>query len=263
MSDYEDVSVVQVDESDLQSVNFFDSLTDRFGGDYVSAHDKKRIVSFLNKRLLAAQGYASEGSEHEDLPAKKVCLEVDESDVASTASSSDAASVYVPSEDDEATSSSDAASECVASEDEYVSSVLPVKEVCLEVDESDVASTASSSDAASVYVPSEDDEATKTEFLAQKDLQLQSVCDVLSKRGLNVYLVDHYGGSLVPIHAATIRTRVSIFTFIIKLGMCVVRVNNDFITHMIFRRRIFLFLCTKNAKELNLSPLMPSSLHIS
>ena len=245
MSDYEDVSVVQVDESDLQSVNFFDSLTDRFGGDYVSAHDKKRIVSFLNKRLLAAQGYASEGSEHEDLPAKKVCLEVDESDVASTASSSDAAS------------------ECVASEDEYVSSVLPVKEVCLEVDESDVASTASSSDAASVYVPSEDDEATKTEFLAQKDLQLQSVCDVLSKRGLNVYLVDHYGGSLVPIHAATIRTRVSIFTFIIKLGMCVVRVNNDFITHMIFRRRIFLFLCTKNAKELNLSPLMPSSLHIS
>ena len=206
MSDYENVSVVQVDESDLQSVNFFDSLTDRFGGDYVSAHDKNRIVLFLNKRLLAAQGYASEGSEHEDLPAKKVCL---------------------------------------------------------EVDESDVASTASSSDAASVYVPSEDDEATKTEFLAQKDLQLQSVCDVLSKRGLNVYLVDHYGGSLVPIHAATIRTRVSIFTFIIKLGMCVVRVNNDFITHMIFRRRIFLFLCTKNAKELNLSPLMPSSLHIS
>ena len=245
MSDYENVSVVQVDESDLQSVNFFESLTDRFGGDYVSAHDKNRIVLFLNKRLLAAQGYASEGSEYEDLPAKKVCLEVDESDVASTASSSDAAS------------------ECVASEDEYVSSVLPVKEVCLEVDESDVASTASSSDAASVYVPSEDDEATKAEFLAQKDLQLKSVCDVLSKRGLIVYLVDHYGGSLVPIHAATIRTRVSIFTIIIKLGMCVVRVNNDFITHMIFRRQIFLFLCTKSAKELNLSPLMPSSLHIS
>ena len=155
MSDYEDLSVVQVDESDLQSVGFFESLTDRFGGDYVSAHDKNRIVLFLNKRLLSAQGYASEGSEYEDLPVKKVCL---------------------------------------------------------EVDESDVASTASSSDAASVYVPSEDDEATKTEFLAQKDLQLQSVCDVLSKRGLIVYLVDHYGGSLVPIHAATIRTRVSIFT---------------------------------------------------